>query len=198
MAEHNHGPASLTAYEGEHALVTGPARSGKSTTLLTVASAVLAAVPDAMVAALAHPRSPLVGDPRVHRVVDPGAAEQLPPLVASDAPLVLVLVDDADAIDDPRLETLGTSRRPNLLVVAAGRADVLRTAYNHWTRPLRRSKLGVLLRPDTDLDGDILGARLPRRPPVVMSAGRGYIVNNAEPVLAQIAFDGAMPPEQNP
>jgi S-DNA-T family DNA segregation ATPase FtsK/SpoIIIE len=187
MAEHDLGPASLVAYEGEHALVAGPARSGKSTTLLTVASAVLAAEPGALIAALAHARSPLVGDPRIQRIVDPGAPEDLPPLVASDAPLVLVLVDDADAIDEPRLETLGTSRRPNLLVVAAGRSDVLRTAYNHWTRPLRRSKLGVLLRPDTDLDGDVLGARLPRRPPVAMVAGRGYIVNNAEPVLAQIA-----------
>jgi DNA segregation ATPase FtsK/SpoIIIE, S-DNA-T family len=189
MAEHDLGPASLVAYEGEHALVTGPARSGKSTTLLTVASAVLAAEPGALIVALAHARSPLVGDPRVHRVVDPGSPDELPPLVASDAPLVLVLVDDADAIDDPRLETLGTSRRPNLLVVAAGRADVLRTGYNHWTRPLRRSKLGVLLRPDTDLDGDVLGVRLPRRPPVTMVAGRGYVVNNAEPVLAQIAMD---------
>ena len=193
MAEHDHGPAALVAYEGEHALVSGPARSGKSTTLLTVAGAVLTAAPEALVLALAHPRSPLAADPRIHRVVDPGAAEELPPLVASSAPVVLVLVDDADAIEDPRLESLGSSRRPNLLVVVAGRSDVLRTNYGHWTRPLRRSKLGVLLRPDSDLDGDLLGVRLPRRPPVAMAVGRGYIVNNGEPVLAQIALPDPLP-----
>ena len=70
-----------------------------------------------------------------------------------------MLVDDAEAIDDVGgvLDRLSTSDRPDLLFVAAGRNDGIRAGYSHWTRPLRRSKLGVLLRPDIDLDGDILG-----------------------------------------
>ncbi len=84
-----------------------------------------------------------------------------------------MLVDDAEAVDDVGgiLERLSTSDRPDLLFVAAGRNDGIRSGYSHWTRPLRRSKVGVLLRPDVDLDGDILGVSLPRRAPVAMVAG---------------------------
>ncbi|HKE77113.1 MAG TPA: FtsK/SpoIIIE domain-containing protein [Acidimicrobiales bacterium] len=188
MAETDLRPVALTAYEGEHALVAGPARSGKSSTLLTVADAVLAARPDAHVAAVAGARSPLASDPRIRRVVDPDDVRQLQHVLETDAPLVLVLVDDAETIDEPLLDPLGTSRRPNLLVIAAGRSDLLRSAYQHWTRPLRRSKLGVLLQPDVDLDGELFGCRLPRHPPVAMTVGRGYVVTAADPVLAQIAL----------
>ncbi|HEY7072565.1 MAG TPA: FtsK/SpoIIIE domain-containing protein [Acidimicrobiales bacterium] len=188
QAESDLRPVAVTAYEGEHVLVAGPARSGKSTTLLTIAGAVLAAQPDTLVAAVATARSPLVADTRIHRVVDPGDVAPLQDVLDSDAPRVLVLVDDAETIDEPLLDPLGTSRRANLLVVAAGRGDLVRSAYQHWTRPLRRSKLGVLLQPDPDLDGELLGCRLPRRPPVAMSVGRGYVVNGADPVLAQIAL----------
>jgi S-DNA-T family DNA segregation ATPase FtsK/SpoIIIE len=188
LAEHDLAPAALSAYEGEHVLVVGPARSGKSTTLLTIAAAVLAAEPDACIAAVAHGRSPLATDPRVRHHLEPGDVENLPAIVQADAPVVVVLIDDAESIDDQRLETLGASRRPNLLVVVAGRADMLRTNYNHWSHRVRRSKLGVIIKPDVDLDGDILGTRLPRRPPVAMTIGRGYIVNNADPTLAQIAI----------
>ena len=106
--------------------------------------------------------------------------------------LALVLVDDAESVDDAGgvLERLSTSDLPGLLFVAAGRNDGIRTGYSHWTRPLRRSKLGVLLRPDVDLDGDILGASLPRRAPVAMVPGRGYVVNSGEAELIQVALPG--------
>ena len=46
----------------------------------------------------------------------------------------------------------------------------------------------MLLRPDPDLDGDLLGARLPRRTPVAMGVpGRGYVVNSGDITLAQLA-----------
>jgi S-DNA-T family DNA segregation ATPase FtsK/SpoIIIE len=187
-AEADLRPVALAAYEGEHALVAGPARSGKSTTLLTIADAVLATSPDALVVAVATARSPLVTDARIRHVVDPANVGPLQEMLDSDAPVALVLIDDAETIDEARLDPLGTSRRANLLVVAAGRGDLLRAAYQHWTRPLRRSKLGVLLQPDPDLDGELLGCRLPRRPPVAMTVGRGYVVNGADPVLGQIAL----------
>src|SRR5690606_8471465 len=46
IAERTREPAGLVAYQGEHGLVAGPARSGKSTTLLTVAAACRAARAD--------------------------------------------------------------------------------------------------------------------------------------------------------
>ncbi len=196
VAERTLSAAGLVVYEGEHALVAGPARSGKSTTLLTVAAACRAARADACVIAVAGLRSPLAGEPSIGEAVAPAAiGERLMPLVdraAGDGRLALVLVDDAESVDDAGgvLERLSTSDLPGLLFVAAGRNDGIRTGYSHWTRPLRRSKLGVLLRPDVDLDGDILGASLPRRAPVAMVPGRGYIVNSGEAELVQVALPG--------
>ena len=196
VAERTLSAGGLVVYEGEHALVTGPARSGKSTTLLTVAAASRAARPGVSVIAVAGPRSPLAGDASIDDVVAPAAVrDQLMPLVeqARDAGrLALVLADDAESLDDTGgvLERLATCDLPGLLLVAAGRNDGIRTGYSHWTRPLRRSRLGVLLRPDVDLDGDVLGASLPRRAPVAMVPGRGYVVNSGEAELIQVALPG--------
>jgi S-DNA-T family DNA segregation ATPase FtsK/SpoIIIE len=202
VAERTRSPAALVAYQGEHVLITGPARSGRSTALLSVAAACRTSCPGIRVVAVAGPRSPLATDPLVDVAVPPGQiGERLADLVApvalapTDAaasgrdPRVLVLVDDAEAIEDVGgvLERLATADRGDLLFVAAGRNDGVRTGYSHWTRPLRRSKLGVLLRPDVDLDGDILGATIPRRAPVAMVAGRGYIAAGGAVELVQIA-----------
>jgi S-DNA-T family DNA segregation ATPase FtsK/SpoIIIE len=191
VAERTREAAGLVAYQGEHALVTGPARSGKSTTLLTVAAACRAARADLTVVAVAGPRSPLGTDALVDEVVAPGAiGERLGQLVDGAAGMVLVLVDDAEAVDDVGgvLDRLSTSDRPDLLFVAAGRNDGIRSGYSHWTRPLRRAKVGVLLRPDIDLDGDILGAQLPRRTPVAMVTGRGFVACAGETELVQVAL----------
>jgi S-DNA-T family DNA segregation ATPase FtsK/SpoIIIE len=197
VAERTLSVVDLVVYEGEHALITGPARSGKSTALLTVAAACRAGGPDISVIAVAGLRSPLAArDASIDEVVPPGAiGDKLVSLVdrADDTGrLALVLVDDAESVDDSGgvLERLSTSDLPGLLFVAAGRNDGIRTGYSHWTRPLRRSKLGVLLRPDVDLDGDILGASLPRRAPVAMVPGRGYVVNSGEAELIQVALPG--------
>jgi DNA segregation ATPase FtsK/SpoIIIE, S-DNA-T family len=80
----------------------------------------------------------------------------------------VILIDDSDTLDDPgnAIITLLNQRLPELHLIIAGRADTLRSAYGHWTQQLRRSRSGVLLRPDVNLDGDLLGVRLPRRAPV--------------------------------
>ena len=56
----------------------------------------------------------------------------------------------------------------------------LRSLYGHWTQEVRKSKVGLLLRPNIDYDGDLAGATLPRRAPVAMTVGRGYLVHNGE------------------
>jgi S-DNA-T family DNA segregation ATPase FtsK/SpoIIIE len=191
VAERTLDAVGMIVYQGEHALITGPARSGKSTTLLTVAGVCRLARPDLRVIVVAGPRSPLADDRLIDEVVSPTAVgEALAPLVEGSTGPVLVLVDDAESIEDSGsvLDRLSTSDQPNLLFVAAGRSDGIRTGYSHWTRPLRRSRLGVLLRPDVDLDGDILGTKLPRRAPVGMVAGRGYLVNSGDPELIQVAM----------
>ena len=76
---------------------------------------------------------------------------------------------------------------PDLFVVASGRPDALRTAYGHWTARVRRSGTGLLLRPAIDVDGDLLGAALPRRAPVALTVARGYVVCDAAVTLVQAA-----------
>jgi len=40
--------------------------------------------------------------------------------------------------------------------------------------------VGLLLRPQIDYDGDLVGTTLPRRAPVQMTVGRGYLAHNGE------------------
>ena len=93
-----------------------------------------------------------------------------------------------DTTDDPGgcLARLVAARHEQVHVVAAGRSDELRRAYNHWTGAVRKSKVGVLLDPDVT-DAELLGAKLPplaagSRPP-----GRGYLVESGSAQLVQIA-----------
>ncbi len=184
------GPGWLVVYEGEHGLVAGPARSGKTSTLAALATTCRAARADLVVVTLAPARSPLPSmiDPEHHLAPDRLATELLP-LITPARP-TLLLVDDADAVDDPMnvlSGLLGGASPADLFVVAAGRSESLRGSFSHWTRSLRRSKLGVLLRPNVDLDGELLGVNLPRRVPVAMTVGRGFLVNSGDVEIIQVA-----------
>lgn len=106
----------------------------------------------------------------------------------------LVLIDDAEGIDDldGRIAQLISMGRSNVHLAIAGRADVLRTQYGHWTQTVRRSKAGLLLSPNLDLDGDLLGARLPSRLHMEMSQGRGFLVCDGGLGLVQVATPTAV------
>ena len=56
-------------------------------------------------------------------------------------------------------------------LIVAGRNNDLRTLYSHWTGQIRKSRLGVLLVPDADYDGDLLDVRLPRHPAATVNKG---------------------------
>jgi S-DNA-T family DNA segregation ATPase FtsK/SpoIIIE len=116
---------------------------------------------------------------------------------ASDLPMVaaasLVLIDDAELVDDDgTLAALLAAGGHDRHVIAAGRPDVLRSMYGHWTHLVRRSRLGVLLQPDVDVDGDLLGAVLPRRQVVAPVPGRGYLVVDGRAELIQLAHHDAV------
>jgi S-DNA-T family DNA segregation ATPase FtsK/SpoIIIE len=189
ITENELGPGALVVYEGEHALIAGPARSGKTSALAAVAAVCRRVRPDLGVVTVCPARSPLpamVGAD--HHVAPDDVGTDLLPLIADDR-TTLLLVDDAEAIDDPMnvLNGLLGAHHANLLAVVAGRAETLRGQFSHWTRTVRRSKLGVLLRPNTDLDGELLGVALPRRLPVAMTVGRGFLVNSGEVEIVQVA-----------
>ena len=172
-------PVGFTLFEGEHALIAGPGRSGRSRTLCVVAEM----ANDALVVTVAGPRSPL----RAQHA--PSAAHLAVADVLAHAGPALLLVDDAELVDDSTgaLSALIEGHHPDLAIVVAGRADVLRSAYTHWTRPLRQSKVGLLLQPNVDLDGELLGQPLPRRAPVALTVGRGWLMSGSDLEVVQIA-----------
>jgi S-DNA-T family DNA segregation ATPase FtsK/SpoIIIE len=183
-------PAGLRLGPGDHALVVGPSRSGKSTCLTVVAALLAKHRPDVRVEGVALRRSPLRSSPYPAAIANSEAAlaALVEALRAETGPAVL-LVDDADATDDPGgLADLLAERRDTLRVVAAGRADTLRTTYGHWTAELRRSRQGVALRPNIDLDGDLWHTPLPRSARGGFGPGRGYLVGEGSAELLQVAL----------
>ena len=99
----------------------------------------------------------------------------------------LLVVDDAEHVDDPRLAALVAERRPGLLVVAAGRPEGLRSLYGHWTSVVRRSRLGLLFAACTDTDGDVLGELLPRHRPLPARPGLAWMVAGGRRSMVQVA-----------
>jgi DNA segregation ATPase FtsK/SpoIIIE, S-DNA-T family len=187
------GPAILTLGPGDHALVAGPPRSGKSSTLALIAALIRAADPATVLVGICDDRSPL------HPLEALDAAGTLAELAhivraaPTDGRRWFLLVDDAPRVQDVGgvMNSVLQSRRPDLHVIAAGRSNDLRS-YGHWTRTLREGRTGILLQPDLANDGDLLGGiRLPRRLAVPLLTGRGFVVNAGEATLAQIA----LPPE---
>ncbi len=187
IAEADLSVAELALYEGDCALVTGPARSGKSGVLWSLAEVLRAG--GLYVVASGGRRSPLAGCPALHRWVPASQVGTVAAELRRPATPTVLLLDDAEGFDDDdsALAALVTAPGPALHVVAAGRSDTLRTLYAHWTTKVRRSKTGLLLRPSVDLDGDLLGATLPRRAPVALTTARGYLVADGGVALVQAA-----------
>ena len=182
-------PVGFELYEGDHALVTGPARSGKTTALLVAAQVVARLYPDVAVYGIAPRRSALRDCPALARLaVTPEEIEALIEECRRGAAHRLVLIDDADAIDDPqrRLLELLSSPVAGLHALIAGRAETFR-ALGHWSSGARRSRTGLLLQPDLQVDGTLLGATLPRRPAPPARPGSGYRVDPSGFELVQVA-----------
>jgi S-DNA-T family DNA segregation ATPase FtsK/SpoIIIE len=195
LAEDDLAPVALTLAPGEHALVAGGPQAGTSTALALLAHQLRRADPDAVLVGVSAEDGPLFA---VDDLDAAGPADELADVLARAAGhhrRWVVLVDDAPRADDRSgvLAGLVAARRPGLHVVAGGRIDELRRALTHWTRAVRSSRTGLLLGPDLATDGDVLGVRLPRRVPVAMATGRGFVVASGRPALAQIALPARTP-----
>lgn len=177
LADRGLTTASLDLPPGAHAVVSGPPGSGRTTALEAIAGAA-ARLPGVGIVVVAPIGGGSWPDPAAVVEAD---GEALDDLLERPGPL-LVLVDDADRTpDDHRVLTrLTLDRRPDRHVVAAGRSDRFRSGYGHWSKEVRVEGIGLLLTPDPDLDGDLLGIRLPRRPAVAMVPGRAWMTGRGE------------------
>ena len=196
LADQDLATRPLALHAGDHVVVAGPPRSGRSSLLQLLSSQLRRALPDAVqVAVCDAQRSPLHGWASLDASGSvTGLASALRAGLTHDRPWV-VFVDDAPMVEDrdDLLAALFTAR-PDLHVVVSGRPGDLRSGYGHWSRPARSSRTGVLLQPDLATDGDVLAARLPRRLTTPLVPGRGFLVQGGEPVLVQVALPPTDPP----
>lgn len=212
-------PAVLELYEGEHALIAGPPRSGRSSLLVGIAELVRLAVSEpgddagtrnshanpgrTRVWGIAPRRSPLSTAPLDRFASSSADIEEMLAQLAGPLPnteQVVLLVDDADRLSDhdAAFEEFLRAVSPQHHLVFAGRAAELRSRYLHWTTDARAARTGILLQPDTDLDGELFGVRLPRRAPVQITPGRGYLCVSGSGVLVQTMTAGTHGTEEVP
>ena len=191
LADHDLATAGLELPPSAHALVAGPARSGRTTALRTIAAACRATEPGDVVTTIAVTSRPAEWTGWADVVVDPRHAGLVAVVdgAGNAGAAVIVLVDDADAIADDHaaLASLLEDRRPRRHVVVAARADRLRARYGHWAREAGADRIGLLAQPDPDLDGELLGVALPRRTPVTWRPGRAWLVGPAGQSIVQVA-----------
>jgi S-DNA-T family DNA segregation ATPase FtsK/SpoIIIE len=179
-------------------LVTGPRRSGRTTALATLALGLHGGPEPPALVLVAPRRSPLheldIWRHRVAETHDPAPVEAA--LAGSDELLragrALVLVcDDADEYSDPLSAALERQalrgREAPLRVIAASDNRAALRSYAGLLPEVRRGKQGLLLAPEVDVDGDILGVRLRASVESMSGPGRGFAVHNGVFELVQVA-----------
>jgi DNA segregation ATPase FtsK/SpoIIIE, S-DNA-T family len=151
-------------------IVAGPAKSGRSTILLSMARSFLAAgTPVVLAAPRPSPLRALAGMPGVLGLFDRpelGEAELAGALAAFSGPGV-VLVDDAELLRDcgaagelSRLVALGGDAGRAL--VLGGDAESIGVGFSGWQVEAKRARRGCLTAPSTMPEGDLIGVRLSR------------------------------------
>ncbi len=189
-------PVDIRLRIGEPVLFAGPARSGRTTALATVAQSARRQHQAMRIGVLVS--STAARDEWVDRMGDSNMwmlttsvtelrmwiDQQVGAEVAA-----LVVIDDAERIDDDagQLAALFVARHPTIRVLVAGRADLLRTAYGHWSAPARRSRHGLALCPNLDTDGELWQSPLPRRLRVRGGPGRGVVFEDGGFEVVQVA-----------
>lgn len=165
------------------ALIAGPPRSGRTTTLATIAHR----LQDRPVCWIdGGGRPPAL--PHGIEVLDATAPETLATWLNAH-PGGAVLVDDLDEllgspIDDLLADYLQHGRRTGGIVCATGQSDTLANAFRGAVSELRRRQTGIILQPGRR-DGDLLGATL--GPAGRPQPGRGALVIRGRAVPIQVA-----------
>ncbi|MFJ6217297.1 FtsK/SpoIIIE domain-containing protein [Streptomyces sp. NPDC092296] len=172
--------------------VLGPAGSGRSTALASLAVSLLAGGTSLVVLTPRHsPLRSLARHPQV-RVLDDAdpSAQQVQAALDEFAGPRVVVVDDADLLAMPACDRLlkeiaVSGRDRGLGLLYAGPADALQVAMGGWVTAAKRARRGLLLAPKSLQEGDMIGVRLPvhliRSAP---AAGRGWTTGRAGEAMA--------------
>ncbi|MGW2765199.1 FtsK/SpoIIIE domain-containing protein [Streptomyces sp. NPDC001275] len=172
------GGDELTAFgpdlaEGVPAFVIGgPAKSGRSTTLMNVARSYLAQGVRLVVAAPRQsPLRELEGQDGVLRVftgrdIDEDELEEAIKPATPEQPIA-VLVDDAEVLDDCDAEDvfkriIERGAEEGLAVVIAGDEEEICDGFSGWQVDAKKARRGILLSPQDSSAGELIGIRTTR------------------------------------
>ncbi|MFE3164287.1 FtsK/SpoIIIE domain-containing protein [Streptomyces sp. NPDC059224] len=153
-------------------VIGGPAKSGRSTALLGFARSYLANGVRIVVAApRMSPLRELEGQEGVLKVftgrdID---EDELTEVIASASPAepVVVLVDDAEVLDDCDAEDVfkrivESGAEEGLAVVIAGDEDEICDGFSGWQVDAKKARRGILLSPQESGSGELIGIRTTR------------------------------------
>ncbi len=172
--------------------VLGPAGSGRSTALASLAVSLLAGGTSLVVLTPRHsPLRALARHARARVLTDPDpSAEQVQAALEELDGERVVVVDDADLLAMPACDRIlkeiaAFGRDRGLGLLYAGPADALQVAMGSWVTAAKRARRGLLLAPKSLQEGDMIGVRLPvhliRAAPV---PGRGWTTGRAGEAMA--------------
>jgi S-DNA-T family DNA segregation ATPase FtsK/SpoIIIE len=193
-------PARVDLQRG-HFLVSGPRGSGRTTALAAFAASLAAGPqPPHLLLLAPHLPSPLaaLGVWASTALGADACAELLRELaealrageVGRELPAAVLVIDDGDQLtgESEDLDWIAErGRDQDIRIVAAVPNHVAQRAYSGWLAEVARDRQGVLLDPDTTMDGNILNVRLPSRRSGAWPPGRGYLVCRGSVALVQVA-----------
>ena len=179
--------------DGPAMVVCGPPRTGRSTTLVTIARSLLdRGERVVLVAPRPSPLRQLGGRPGVLGTITTVTAEDdLHALLADTPDPLTVLVDDVELLTDTpvgqALEWYAKQiREATRGLIVAGATSELLSAFRGVAVEARKHRLGVLLCPESTVDGDVLNARLPRSVVGTRIPGRGVLVRHGTLTSVQV------------
>jgi DNA segregation ATPase FtsK/SpoIIIE, S-DNA-T family len=181
------------AEDGSTFVIGGVSRSGKSTALLSIAQALLDS--GTRVVAFTPKPSPLTElkyDERAHVFlgVQPDLAAVREAL-ESNQPTVAI-VDDLNFMTgnevDLYLQNKLASRSQHFGIVASGRTEDLRSGIRGIAVEMRKGRMGLVLSPQSGIEGDLLGMRFPQGLVGKMPPGRAVFAKHGEAMLVQVAL----------
>jgi S-DNA-T family DNA segregation ATPase FtsK/SpoIIIE len=185
--------------EGPGFVVAGPPRSGRSTTLRTIAHSLLNAgvasglVPVVLITPRRSPLRVLAGRPGVLGVLTSDAKADDLVNAIGDEHCYVVVVDDAELLhetdlDDALGDVLRSARDGEHAVVIGGTTQEMGHGHRGFLSDTRRYRSGVLLSVDSPDDGALFGLRLPRSTSQSRPTGRGLFVAAGTPTGIQVAL----------
>ncbi len=152
-------------------LVSGPPQSGRSSMLSVMARSLLEGGTELL---LVTPRSSRLADlgthPGVQAVLDaaePKLSQLHEVLGRFQGETAVVMIDDAELLLQSDLGKEFTRIARGMVgagwgIVAAGTNEALQGGFNGWHVHLKRNRVGALLSPQAQSDGEVLGMRLPK------------------------------------